>query len=246
MIEKKKHFVWTNWDVEFSEHSKRIFDIINPKKGEKILDAAIGMGRYAVPMAQNGAFVIGIDSSKTMIQNCREKIINMGLDNKISIKSGDLNTRLPFQDNEFDKAVSLGTLIHIPNYNNAIRELIRVTKPNGLIITENSNKYHISPLMEKMRNLFEIIVFRKRFEDVVPIYIRSPKEILHPFIRNKCNIEQTYGFYIILPNSFPYVGTKIGIAQRSKFISYGLMKNEKINKYGAIYIVKARKRVDEI
>lgn len=242
MTERKKHLVWSDWDVDFTEHSRQIINIINPGKDESILDAAIGKGRYAIPMAKKGAYVTGVDNSREMIKKCSEKIREHNLGDRIGVVYGDLNQKLPLEDSKFDKVVSLGTLIHIENYENTIKEFIRVTKPGGLIITENSNLYHISPIMEKIRQLFEIKVLGKRFEDVVPIYLRSPKNIAAPFIENGCEIEDTYGFYILLPNTFPYFGTRLGIAQHSKLISYGLMRS-RINRLGATYIVKARKTI---
>ena len=95
-----------------------------------ILDVGIGSGSTARLWASKAREFHGIDISKAI-----HKVKNAL---KISTKSpilaqADLN-HLPYENDVFDFIVSIGVLHHAPNTKLALKNVIRVLKPNGKMI----------------------------------------------------------------------------------------------------------------
>jgi ubiquinone/menaquinone biosynthesis C-methylase UbiE len=100
------------------------------KKDTSVLDAASGTGESACYLAEKiGARVVGIDGSELMIERAREKAKQRNL--SIEFKKGDAH-ELPFEDDRFDVAISECTMCLLDK-ERAIREMVRVVKPNGYV-----------------------------------------------------------------------------------------------------------------
>jgi ubiquinone/menaquinone biosynthesis C-methylase UbiE len=100
------------------------------QKDAKILDYGCGYGRLTHDIADHGySNVIGVDSSQGMIQEAREKFPALTFEH-------NLETTIPFSDNEFD-AVFLFTILTCIPFNHdqytLFQELQRVLKPGGLV-----------------------------------------------------------------------------------------------------------------
>lgn len=236
---QKDHYIWEHWNLPMSKHSQEILKIIGAKKDMKIVDCAVGEGRYAMPMAAVGADVTGVDNSDFIISNLKKKLAANQLD--VKIVKQDIRDTLPFKAGYFDMAVSLGTTIHIDRYEDLCEELYRVTKPGGKIVIEAYNKYHITSFLEKMYQLIDLKIRKKEFVNRIPIYLRSQKEILKPFKEKNCDIK-IHGFYPVLPNALPVLGTKGGIIQWIPGLSYGLRHVKLLNPFSQVIILEIEKR----
>ena len=95
-------------------------------KGKLILDGGCGIGRYAQRAIQEGASVIGLDISPAAIAATKQNAPGA-----ICIQGSLLGIPLP--NNFVDAAYSIGVLHHTPDPEIAFRELVRVTKPGGLV-----------------------------------------------------------------------------------------------------------------
>ncbi len=77
--------------------------------------------------------VIGIDINMNSIDNANERIIKNKLDpNKIKFEHGNVEN-MKYKDETFDLIVCGNALSFVENQNEAISEIIRVLKPNGMI-----------------------------------------------------------------------------------------------------------------
>lgn len=79
-----------------------------------------------------GPDTIGIDINPQRIEEARIRITN---GTRFMVCNG--NT-LPFPDNYFVVVHDSGTLHHMPDYQTAIKEIARVTKPQGLLLLKES------------------------------------------------------------------------------------------------------------
>ena len=61
----------------------------------------------------------------------------------VEIRSGNLDSRLPYENGEFDYVVCVEGLEHIENPSNAIAEFARLTKPGGRLIVSVPNIMNI-------------------------------------------------------------------------------------------------------
>jgi len=95
-------------------------------RGNRILDAAVGLGQLAGRMQQRGYDVIGIDYSLDAALHVKA---NLG----IPVGIGDL-TRLPFRTAAFDGVTTGETLEHLDDDASAVREIARVLVAGGTCV----------------------------------------------------------------------------------------------------------------
>jgi SAM-dependent methyltransferase len=60
------------------------------KAGGTVVELGVGTGRIAVPTAQAGVRVIGIDSSAGMLEVCRARAVEVGVEHLLDLRVGDL------------------------------------------------------------------------------------------------------------------------------------------------------------
>jgi SAM-dependent methyltransferase len=98
--------------------------------GDVVLDVGSGTGALtaAVLHAADSSRVIGVDPSPAYVQHARSRTSR----ERATFEEGD-GQRLRFSDSEFDKALSLLVFNFVPDPARALREMIRVTRPGGVV-----------------------------------------------------------------------------------------------------------------
>ena len=98
-------------------------------KGQTVLDAGCGMGRYLRIAAESGARrLVGVDLSLA-VAAARELTADLP---NVSVVQGDL-LRPPFAAGSFDRIYSLGVLDHTPDPRAAFLSIARLLRPGGRI-----------------------------------------------------------------------------------------------------------------
>lgn len=115
-----------------------VMELVGDITGRDVLDAACGTGRYAIPLAQAGARVTGIDVSEVMLDLARQKASEHGL--SVDLRAADLR-QLPFPDASFDVTVCALALCHLPELRQAASELSRVLRPGGRLIVSDFHPF---------------------------------------------------------------------------------------------------------
>jgi len=105
------------------------------------LDAGCGVGDHSIRLCRFGLRGVGIDISETILQRAQERAKKAGVGSEhLTFRSGCLDA-LPFADGSFDLVHCRGVLMHIPDWQVALKELCRVVKPRGsLIVFENNSR----------------------------------------------------------------------------------------------------------
>ena len=99
-----------------------------------ILDFGTGPGSLASILTKSGyTRIIGLDINEHMLSKAREKLSNY----PVKLVRGD-GLHLPLADNSVDAVVSKWVLWVMPDPERAIEEMVRVTKPGGMILTFSS------------------------------------------------------------------------------------------------------------
>lgn len=104
-----------------------------PQKGERWLDVGCGEGRFCRWLGEGGATVVGLDPVAEMLDHA----------NKVGGATyvlGD-GAKLPFRGEAFDGVVSYLSLIDIPDFRAAIREMARVLRPGGRLVVANLTSF---------------------------------------------------------------------------------------------------------
>jgi len=112
--------------LEEPEVDKALGDVA----GLDVLDAGTGTGRHALRLAARGARVVAVDFSDQMLAKARAK---RGAD-LVRFENHDLTRPLPYVDASFDRVLSALVLEHVPDVTGFLRELGRVTRPDGSIV----------------------------------------------------------------------------------------------------------------
>ena len=100
-----------------------------------VLDAACGTGAFACGVAGRAGFVAACDYAPKMVGRAARKAARLGFDN-VACGTGDI-TSLDFADDCFDVAIAANVLHLLEDPQRAVSELVRVTRPGGVIIIPN-------------------------------------------------------------------------------------------------------------
>lgn len=122
---------WNRYDVVRDEEDAAVFRVktgceAGALRGQLVLDAGCGGGRYARLLGLAGARVVGVDLS-TAVNKAAEICAELS---NVRIVQADL-LDLPLADGVFDFAYSIGVLHHTPDPRRAFARVAAKVKPGG-------------------------------------------------------------------------------------------------------------------
>ena len=109
---------------------------IGISKGMKVLDLGCGDGTTALPAAQLGADVLGVDIARNLVEAGNQRAAQQGLTN-CTFREGDASNLEGLSDQSFDAVVSIFGAMFAPRPFDVAREMVRVTRPGGRIVMGN-------------------------------------------------------------------------------------------------------------
>lgn len=104
--------------------------------GMRILDLGCGDGTTAIPEAQLGADVLGVDIASNLVAAGNARAAELGLAN-VRFQEGDASALTDLADDSFDLVVSIFGAMFAPRPYDVAAEMVRVTKPGGRIVMGN-------------------------------------------------------------------------------------------------------------
>jgi ubiquinone/menaquinone biosynthesis C-methylase UbiE len=140
--------------VQFHIHQHYLQKYV--KKGDRVIEIGPGPGRFTIELAKLGAKIAVVDISEEQLRLNEEKVREAGYEENIEWrKKLDILDLEGIPDNVFDSTVVFGgPLSYVLEFvDQAIEEVIRVTKPGGIILTSVMSclgTYH-----HLIRNVFE-------------------------------------------------------------------------------------------
>ena len=105
-------------------------------EGLRVLDLGSGDGTTAVPAAQLGADVLGVDIASNLVAAGNARARGLGLTN-LRFEEGDASDLSELGDDSFDLVVTVFGAMFAPRPADVAREIVRVTRPGGRIVMGN-------------------------------------------------------------------------------------------------------------
>ncbi|AOS43261.1 putative methyltransferase YcgJ [Lacunisphaera limnophila] len=104
--------------------------------GHRVLDLGSGDGTTALPAAQRGADVLGVDIARNLVEAGNRRAREHGVD-CLKFQEGDASNLHALADQSFDRVVTIFGAMFAPRPQEVAKELVRVTRPGGRIVMGN-------------------------------------------------------------------------------------------------------------
>lgn len=110
-------------------------------EGKRVLEVGCGTGLVLGRIAEFASAAKGIDISPGMLTHAKDR--------NLDVQEADC-TDLPFEDASFDVACSFKVLAHVPNFDAAVAEMVRVVRPGGHLVIDIYNRASIRYLIKRL------------------------------------------------------------------------------------------------
>jgi SAM-dependent methyltransferase len=115
---------------------EQLVESLGIQEGMDVLDLGCGDGTTALPAAQRGANVRGVDIASNLVAAGNARAAEAGLKN-IHFQEGDASNLEGIADASFDLVVSIFGAMFAPRPHDVASEMVRVTRPGGRIVMGN-------------------------------------------------------------------------------------------------------------
>ena len=218
------------------------FDIVDEKMVNKNtygIDIGCGTGRWTKYLLDKIGFMEAIDPSDAIFM--ADKLLGTTQNVRLSKASTD---NIPFPDNTFDFAMSIGVLHHIPDTQKAMNDCVKKIKPGGYFYTylyyNLENKGFVFKALLGIVTFFRRIIsslpgFLKRLVcDFIAIFIYMPLVLAGRFLitlrlknladKLPLSVYQNQSFFVIRNDALDRFGTSLE-KRFSKVEIVEMMKN---------------------
>jgi ubiquinone/menaquinone biosynthesis C-methylase UbiE len=127
---------FTQIAASMRESGEALVSKLGITEGLQVLDLGCGDGTTAVPAAQLGADVLGVDIASNLVAAGKARAKELGLAN-LSFQEGDATDLNELDDESFDLVISVFGAMFAPKAFDVAKEMVRVTKPGGRIVMGN-------------------------------------------------------------------------------------------------------------
>jgi SAM-dependent methyltransferase len=127
---------FTRIATSMRESGEELVREVGATEGLQVLDLGCGDGTTAVPAAQLGADVLGVDIASNLVAAGNERAEALGLTN-LRFQEGDATDLEGLDDERFDLVISIFGAMFAPKPFDVAKEMVRVAKPGGRIVMGN-------------------------------------------------------------------------------------------------------------
>jgi ubiquinone/menaquinone biosynthesis C-methylase UbiE len=177
---------------------RKIVNLLSPyKRREKVVDVGCGWG-YLISFLPLYVDIYAFDLSRKMLEVSR--VFRKTADSVI----GDAQA-MSLKDDSFDKLFCIGLTGHVPKLKDALEEMCRILKPEGLAVINFANKFGLTNVPVTILKLKVGYYFK--YDTIAPLddsftYLKAKRFLENAGFR----ILQSYGWGF----SFPYsIGQRV-------------------------------------
>lgn len=135
-LKTKHRAMWASGDYPRLAHDliwslgPRVVAAVDVRPGERVIDIAAGSGNAAIPAALRGAHVVATDLTPELFGEGHRRAEEAGAE--LEWRPADAEA-LPFENDEFDVAISTVGVMFAPHHERSAGEIVRVVRPGGRI-----------------------------------------------------------------------------------------------------------------
>lgn len=118
------------------ESGEELVESLDVRPGMDVLDLGCGDGTTALPAAQRGANVLGVDIAENLVAAGNARATAAGLTN-LRFEEGDASDLEGLAGESFDLVISIFGAMFAPRPSDVAREMVRVTRTGGRIVMGN-------------------------------------------------------------------------------------------------------------
>lgn len=148
----KEYFdrVASQWDtmreVFFSEAVReKAFAAAGIEPGKVAADIGAGTGFITEGLVKSGLTVIAVDQSEEMLKQMQK---NLDYTTAVQYRRGEAEA-LPIEDGTCDYVFANMFLHHVPAPPAAVKEMVRILKPGGILVVTDLDEHHFEFLREE-------------------------------------------------------------------------------------------------
>jgi SAM-dependent methyltransferase len=103
---------------------------------DRLLDVGFGFGDQDMYWMERfkPREIVGINITRSQVERARERVAARGMSDRIDFKLASA-TKMPFEDNSFDKVIALESAFHFRTRADFFAEAFRVLRPGGRLVT---------------------------------------------------------------------------------------------------------------
>ncbi|MEX3816283.1 class I SAM-dependent methyltransferase [Paraburkholderia sp. BR13439] len=108
---------------------------LDPQAGDRILEIGVGSGGHVASALALAPFLTltGIDTSPTMIAAARSRNAQLIQNGQLHLETASV-TDMPFENEAFDKVISINAVYFWPNLTAGLRKIRRVMSDDGALV----------------------------------------------------------------------------------------------------------------
>ena len=150
-----------------------------------ILEPGIGTGRIAMPLAEKGYRITGVDISEAMLSLMRRRLAQSEKPLQISVQMADM-TQLPFSDGSFHMVIAVHLFWFIREWRRAVDEILRVVKSDGAVVLMHTGMGTEVPLLN---NRYKELCAEMGYP-IKPVGVKSTSEVIDYVAEMGYHVEQ--------------------------------------------------------
>jgi SAM-dependent methyltransferase len=127
---------FTRIAASMRESGEELVGELDITDGLRVLDLGCGDGTTALPAAQLGADVLGVDIASNLVEAGNARAEELGLAN-CRFQQGDASDLHELGDEQFELLISIFGAMFAPRPFDVAKEMVRVTRPGGRIVMGN-------------------------------------------------------------------------------------------------------------
>ena len=109
-----------------------IGDLLDAPEPIRVLDAACGIGRWAIPLAHAGHTVVGIDACGPSLEAARRHVAGAGVGDRVTLRDGDIDSA--DLGGPYDLILAMELLCYLPDPAATAARLAPTLAPGGHLV----------------------------------------------------------------------------------------------------------------